>query len=170
MSIWEIKVVPKYSELNLYFRYIDNGLGIWTPFSQYNLTEDYHWYNRFQHDFNTPFSIGHEFLKQIKTSRHSNGNSAPDQSPQSSSIWTSSWNTIPSLLPFMRNLRILTCTHYSPSSCHSPGVTKSLIYGAVTRAYHTCNHPNDWAPFLIKTLHWLQQQGPSENKTIFEIK
>ena len=65
------------------------------------------------------------------------------------------WETSESLL-----------VHIPPSSCHSPGVTKSLIYGAVTRAYHTCTHPNDWAPFLIKTLHWLQQQGHNLKHTL----
>ena len=57
-----------------------------------------------------------------------------------------------------------------PGSCHSPGMLKGLIHGAVRKTFALCSDTSDITPFLRKTFQQLTVLGhaPASLKPIFE--
>ena len=154
-ALWEIEIIRKYDELKYYSRYIDDGLGIWSQLSPKAMDEQ-RW-NEFQKEINS-FGKDHTFFQQ-------NPNYKPlewEFSPRSSTaifldltINIKDKKIATTIFEKKLNLHL----YIPPHSCHSPGTTKSLIYGTIKRAKSLCTDSKDVAPYIIKTHDRLVARG-----------
>ena len=168
-AIWEIAIISLFPELTYYRRYIDDGMGIWTPRAPLCLAADKARWEQFQAKVQCfgsdhPFFLNDDRYKPLE--------------------WTFS-DRCKSAIFLDLNISLLDdgniCTRiyekpmnlylYLPSgSCHSPGVLKGLIHGAVRRAFALCSDKEDIMPFLKKTFKRLTVRGHNSAtiKPIFE--
>ena len=158
-AIHEITVIQKYPELSTYCRYIDDGHGVWTPLPHTSTAADTDRWHAFQHDINS-YGTTHDFFT-------ANADLQPltweFSAREKHSIFLDLYITLQgtaihtSIYEKPQNLYL----YIPPSSCHSPGVIKSLIYGSVCRAKNLCTNPEDYAPFILKTIHRMVHRGHS---------
>ena len=159
-AILEYTLIPTFPEIENYFRYIDDGQGIWTPL----YANDNERWDQFKTAFNN-FGSDHPFFQQ-------NHALSPLQWEFSNRATTSIFLD----LTITINNGIISTTIYEkpqnlylyipPSSCHSPGILKSFIFGSVNRAHNLCTNASDRLPFLLKVLKRLQRRGHCPNTTV----
>ena len=166
-AIWEIEIIQKYPELNqLYSRYIDDGFGIWTQLKAEE--EDEQRWASFKADINS-YGINHSFFAINKCYK-----------PLNWEFSEISNNSIYLDLNISINENSIKTTIYEkklnlhlyilPHSCHSPGITKSLIYGAVNRAKNLCTNQKDMIPYIVKTHDRLVARGHNPKDIQLMIK
>ena len=167
--IWEMAIISKFPELKYYRRYIDDGMGIWTPQNPYCPAADEERWRKFQAEVQCfgsdhPFFVTDERYKPLEWTFSNRGKSAIFLDLNISLL--ENGNIYTNIYEKPMNLYL-----YLPSgSCHSPGVLKGLVHGAVRRAYALCSDNSDIMPFLQKTFKRLTMRGHSRDtlKPIFE--
>ena len=168
-AIWEISIISQYPELRYYRRYIDDGMGIWTPQQPYHPAIDVERWRDFQSKVQCfgsdhPFFMNDDRYKPLEWTFSERSKSAIFLDLNISLLENGNIQTRIYEKPM--NLYL-----YLPSgSCHSPGVLKGLVHGAVRRAYALCSDKSDIMPFLQKTFKRLTVRGHSRDtlKPIFE--
>ena len=154
-AIWELEIIKQFNEIKYYSRYIDDGIGIWTQLLPMDQNEQ-----RWQELQTKVNSFGEEHVFFQKNSHYKplewefskKGNTAVFLDLNINIKDNAIKTTI-----FEKELNLHL--YLPPHSCHSPGVTKSLIYGAIKRANCLCTDKRDISPYIIKIHNRLVARG-----------
>ena len=123
-AIHEIKIIKKFPQLRLYGRYIDDGNGVWTPVPGRDNDADWTRFRTIVGQFGT---LTWEFSELCNTLPFLD-------------IQISIENGIITTRLYEKALNLYL--YLPPSSTHSAGVTKGLVYGMVKRIYALTTHRN----------------------------
>ena len=153
-AIKEIETIQKYPELKYYSRYIDDGIGIWHP--KTSEADDEHRWKIFRDEINN-YGTTHSFFKNSQHKPLEWEFSKRDESAifLDLNITIKNRKIVTRIYEKEMNLHL----YIPPHSCHSPGTTKSLIYGAIKRASRLCTNKEDAIPYIIKTVDRLVARG-----------
>ena len=155
-AIHEIQVIPRYPESeDSYGRYIDDRMGIWN--TSLTANDDERW-QQFQEEIGS-FGADHSFFA-------SNPCYTPLQwtfEPRATSAifldLNITLNKEGCIATTMYEKKLNLYLYIPSHSCHSPGIVKGLIFGAVHRAKSLCTNPAHRMPFIRKTYHCLLARG-----------
>ena len=166
-AIWEIEIIQKYPKVHqLLSRYIDDGFDIWTQLKAEE--EDEQRQTSFKAGINS-YGINHSFFGINICYK-----------PLNWEFSERSNNVIYLDLNISINENKIKTTIYEkklnlhlyipPHSCHLPGITKSLIYGAVNRVKNSYTDQKYMTPYIIKTHNHLVARGHNSQDIQLMIK
>ena len=148
-AIHEAKVIPQFPELNLYRRYIDDGLGIWTPNPKNSQILDLERWNSFQEQFNNYGTLSWEFSERTRSAIFLDITIEIDpESPDRLSH---------TLFQKVQNLYLYLPAH----SAHPPGVVKGLVHGMYNSNVHLNSNRDDIDKYINLFLTRMEARGHS---------
>ena len=165
-GIFEFEFIPKFPELSYYKRYIDDGFGAWRRIL--NQDENANRIKCFKKEVNEygkndNFFKDNPHLKPLTWTFSEFGKEAVFLDLKiklvSNKIETKIYEKELNLHLFL-----------PPTSCHPPGVVKSIIFGSVYRAFRLNTNPSDRVPFLINMHKRLVNRGHCPNATANQFK
>ena len=147
-AIWEHYVIPSFPELQLYFRYINDGFGIWHSTNPEEDDERWSLFQERMNDFGNDhpfFRTNTEFLPLMwEFSERTTSTVFLDLTV----TCTASGTISTTLYEKPLNLHL----YIPPHSCHAPGILKGFVFGCA-------NRPADRIPFMKKTFLRLIRRG-----------